>query len=681
MSSPRPAGRRSKKDKPKPKGFLKFLKFFFIILFVLVLTLSAAVAALYYTTDPQTLIDKISTELYKQYKREISIEQVQISLLKGIYLEGISMSARGGFANGTAVEFKDGSVIYNPFALLRGQLDIIKISVGGFYSSYKKIIALVGDFTQTPGQSSDSQAKLAFRLREIEIYDSQFVYDGIPLNFEARVLPNTRDIFDTTLHIRVYSMYGELSFNGKVNDGQLAVYDLSTAKFTGGAFDATVNRLIVTLHLVDSTHYSLVCRDLDADYGVIHLSTYSQFTGSYNTKRKEVTIEGMGLNINGSKVYAESLFYSVPGKVFEAVIPEFEVSAADLMDGAKGKITGSLSIEYSRKLRLTGEINFEDLSYEFVESANGRLNFDNSRAEGSIRLDSESGSLTVAISSENIETSPVTVRLSSDSLVLDPLLEYLNKRNRGSSSGSGQSSGGGQGGLPIAGIRLIANVGVLKYDKFTTESVALSASYSGSIVSVDSLSLKFMKGALTASGALSENIFAGSMVFQKGKLKEFSKLFLKESESISGTVNIDSRFRIDLNDLYDSVVDLNVNVSDGVIENLIIQDRISKVLYDIPLDYILFDSITMKAILNERTLNLMSLAFDSDQIRMNANGTLALDGEKLNADATVSIDKAFLSPLPNFVTIFTSGYEQNGWMNFHLGIENTLKEPKVKLIR
>ncbi len=672
--------RKNRKEKKKRSPFARFIKTFFIIIFVIALTLTAAVAVLYYTTDPKTLIDKISVELYKQYNRELSIRSIKVSLFKGIYLEGIELSERGGFSRGTAVEFKEGSVIYNPFALLHGQLDIIKISVGGFYSTYKKTIALVEDLTKNSGQEETSPSRLSFRLREIEIYDSQFLYANVPLNFEARVLPDIGNIFNTTLRIKVFSIYGELLFTGKVNDGQLLVSKLKTAPFTDHALDMTVNRLSVVLHLEDATHYSVLCRNLDVDYGSLHVESYSQFTGTYNTKMKEISLEGAGFRINGSKLFAESLSYAVQAKLFKAKLTNIEVLAGDLIPGARGTLSGDLSIEYARKLYLTGQLKVEDFAYEFIDAADAELRFADSAASGSIRVSTECGELTASLSSDNLAVSPLTVNLKSDSLVLDPLIRYLNRPGRSQPSREG-SSGGGGGGFPLPEIRLVASVGKLQYERYTADSVCLSVSYTPSLISLKNLSFVFMKGTLTASGDLIDNVFSGRLTYDKGKLKEFSKLFLSEGENISGTVRIDGKFRLDMKDLYDSIVDVQVSVSDGVIENLILQDRISKLLYDIPLDYIIFDKIALNAILNERRLNLLSLTFDSDQIRLNANGTLTLDDQKLNADATLTIDKDYLSPLPNFARIFTSGYEQDGWVNFHLGIENTLREPKIKIIR
>lgn len=677
------SSRKNKKEKKKKSPLARFITGFFVTLFVLAAALAGAVAYLYYTTDPQVLITRISDELYKQYRRELSVGNVQVSILKGIYIEGIKISERGGFVEGTAVKFKEGSVVYNPFALLAGRIDILKISIGGFYSTYERTMSLINDFTKTSSSQGGSPAKLSFKLREIEVYDSQFVYLDIPLNFEVRAVPDFNDIYNTALRLKIYSVYGELSFVGKVSDGQLYVDGLKTAPFTGGALDVTVNRLQVELHLKDSTHYSLVCKDLDAQYGTLKLSTYSDFTGSYNTKVKSVELKELGLKINDSKIFADSLSYALNTKTLRAELSSIDAAASDLLPGAKGSVTGNLSLVYSRKIRLSGRLVVENFSYKIVRDANAQINFDENRTTGSMNLSSDCGDVSVTLGSDDLASLPLSVRVKSDAFTLDPLLAMFSAQNGQGSGASGSTNAGASSGaasLPIAGIALEVQVGDLKYKNFDLQSVSLSASYDGRIASVGNLSLVFMKGNLQANGDLMNGIFAGQLTYSKGKLKEFSKLMLSGNENISGTVDLSGKFRIDVADFYNSIADLQVKVSDGVIENLIIQNKISKLLYNIPLDYILYDSIELHAVMNDRVLGLQSLAFDSDQIRLNASGTLALDGGKLSADSTLSIEKAYLSPLPNFTRIFTSGYESDGWVNFRIGVENTLKEPKVKLL-
>lgn len=668
----------------KKKGFFsKLLKFFLISFLSLVLLVGALVAA-YSIIGPQFIIEKISTVLFENYSREISVESFELSLIEGIRVQGIALSESGGFDEGTAVEFEEGSVLYNPLGLLRGHLDIVKVSMGGFSTSYQQIISITEDFvSESPEEieeeETSSKSPLKIKIGTIELYDSTFDYEGVVLELYAKITAKD-DLEKTEADIKITSDSGNITMKGNLSYATIAVYGLKLADFVPGV-DAVLTSLRLGFSMDEDQNLTLTGRDVDLVYGDFNISVDSGFTGTFHSSARKIFLSNLTVGIEGASLKLSTAEYALQNGKLSADVSEINATLSSFVDGLKGKVSGSVRLTMlGEDLSFDGDVFVSELKYAPVLSSGEihlQLSGEGFTADGNLTTDG--GELDLDLYSSHLIEGPYSASLSADEIDIEKLLDSLSKMESSETGSPDEEceTESSSGELPTVSFDL--DVSAASYGDLDISDIELSGGIRKSRIVIDNLSLEVLRGTLSASGSLCGSVFSGDLSYSKGKLRDLTTAFFDDDKKLYGTLSAFSTFKLDLADFLDSTAELDITFSDGELRNFILQEEISKVLYDVPLDDIFFDSITLSAKLQNRNAFINEFTFKSDSISVSADGIIELDGMDLDVSALLSIHEDFLSGLPNVTKIFTAGYKEDENYHFLIEVGGNTGDPKVSL--
>lgn len=667
----------------KKRPFLRFLKIMFLLLLILVVLAAGAFTVAYFTIDPQVLVTRVSEMLREKYNREIEIKTVQISLLKGISLDGISLSQRGGFSKGTALELEQGAVFYNPVSLLAGELDILRIRLAGFYTTYDKIMDIVRDFTSAEGAEPLSETPPAkkgpgvFRLtlRSVEIADAQVVYNNIPLNLEAVLSPKP-SLSDTQVRMLVRSMYGTFTIDGTLNRAQIKVDQLDAGKFAPGSGDIQVSQVQFTLVREDENRFSVLGKSLEMTALGYRISTFTRFEGTYSLRSQTVLLRDLGVQVNDAQVYLDRLSYYVRSKQLSLNITNISARLSDLVPGFAGRVSGSLDVEKGRSLILSGRLRVEGFQYRFIKDGVLDLRLDNNNLQGQLELTTSGGRLNLSARSEDVINKPTVLSLESDKYDLYPLLQDFQS---GRSSASTNSAGTAQGTLSLPPLILQAYIRDLAYQQYSLEEVRLTASYQRGGLDLEKCSLDFIGGHLEGSGRLVGSSLSGQLSYSGGNLRKFSELYLKDGKKLFGKINASSRFRINLQRPLDTVMDFELNLTGGEIIDFLLLEKINGLLFFIPGDNIQYDTIQASLNMREGVVNIQSLDFRSPDITITTTGQVLPGTQTQDIRMLIAVNQRYLEGGAFIAKPFIPGRKKGDIIENTVHIQGSFKNPAVKL--
>lgn len=682
--------RRSVKNNKKPKKKRRIFRKILLTFFILVVITIGGGIAVFYATDPQILVDAISKEMYTRYSRELKIKHIKLSLLKGIHLEGIRLSPRGGFKKGRAdIEFKEGSVIYNPVALLFGELGIIKISIGGFSTTYPKLMRVVDDFTkdlkpqkEKPKPKEEQKKRFSlfkFKVHFIEIFDAKFKYNNVWLNVDVTVAPKT-DIDKSRISMLITSKYGRIKFDGTPGQGVINIYDLKVANFVeGGGIDATVNRLQAVYKKVSENSISLNGKIVDIDFMGFKINLFSQFIGTYSIKGQSLIIRDLGLKVNNSRLFIERLAYQIPRNKLAVTISSMNLKLSDFMKGANANISGKIDFTFRKKIYLSSaDIKVSNIQYEFIKKGGAKLNAKDNAISGNMDLQVIGGNIALKLKSQNIANSAINITMQADKFDIVPLMKSFEKSSKKDAAKKSDSKPMDFK-LPL--IKFKGTIKTLVYEKYIFKNAYAEVSYRNSVINLDKLTMSFIRGTLTANAKMVGKYLSGNMTFRDGKLRELTKMMLEKPKKLYGTVNMTASFKLDMHSFLASTARLKMELKNGEIRNFVIQEEISQVLYNMPLDDIPFDNIAITAEMHKKSLNLKKFEFVSEDIRISANGDVNLKTKGVNIATLASFSDDFLSGLPNISKLFTRGFRNDGRVDFRLSFGGTYEKPEFKLMK
>ncbi len=689
MSDQTPVKKTNNEKKPRKKRpFLRFIKRLFVFFFIIILLVAGAFGVAYFTVDPQILVTKASQVLKEKYNREIEVSSVKLSLIKGIALEGIDLSYRGGFSKGSALNLKEASILYNPVALLWGELDIIKIRVAGFYTTYENIMAIAKDFSQdgadkpAPAQPEKPKGPGIFRLkmRAIEIDDAQFVYNNIPLNFKALINPRP-DFNLSQIKAEIFSMYGKIDIDGTLDKLNLHITDLKADKFSSGIKNVKVNNALLTLIKENENRYTVIGKSVDVDAMGYHISTYTRFEGSYGIKGQTVLIRNFGVKVNQAQLYLDRLSYFVKNQQLSVNITNISAQISDFVPGIKGSVTGKLDIEKAKDTYITGELIVEDFRYKFIRDGQLRLKLKDNALNGTVDVDTSGGKMLLSARSENVLTAATTLTLDSDKFDLYPVMLNL-QTDKGAKESpadtnavSGKSSGPA---MKLPPIIFKGKVDRLSFKDYTLDDVNLTAVYRRGDLELENFSLGFIGGILQGSGTLAGNFFSGEVSYKDGNLRKFSEKYLKGGKKLYGRINASSKFRLNIASPLNSIMQFDLDMTGGEIINFVLMEEINKLLYFIPAENIQYDRIQTALQMRDGILEIKSLDFMSTDLKMMTKGSVDLEKKTQDVNLTVSIHERYLEGAALVSKPFIPGKQGDHYIN-RIHITGSFEKPRMAL--
>jgi hypothetical protein len=640
------------------------------VFFSLLAVSAAIVVILFLRTDPNKVFHYFSDQIENNLSLRISAGDARLDLLKGIELSNVRIIDTSSGKSNSLATFEQGRILYNPIALLWSKIDILSVSASGIRITFDDLQNLVSNMIAIAGRSTNSENSVGVLIRSISVDSSVLVFNGVPFGVKGAILFGEL-LDDSVLRGEFESGHGKIGFGGKLNGMDVTIQDLDISALTGIKEKILLNSVRAKLDKISDSVYRFSGDKADITYMDYSATAISPFTGRFNMETGELSLGDFKLRSGRSVFYAEVFRTSTVRQDLEMRISGIQADLPDFLHGAEGIAYGSIGVRSFSNVLVSGDLQVSNANFQVLRRISGTIKITNNGYEADLAGGAFGGNFSASLKGTDLFGGAVQLNVLMDQLNLDNLAVS------GTNSSSKESN---KEPLPSYTVNGQVSIGRIVYKKFQTGKSELKFTVSSSGVRLTDGQCEFLKGKLGLKGNYTDGIFSGEAVLADAKMKEFTALFLDSGKKLYGTVSGKGIFRLDTRDPFLSTGDINLQVRDGEIKDVFIQNKVSAVLFDIPLDDIFFDSIELNGKMADGILDVKGFRFSSENIRMNATGQMGLRGQDLSFRSEIFFNKDYLSGLPNVAQIFTSGYDRgDGQVAFGIAVNGTLKNPSVQI--
>lgn len=651
---------------------MKPLRIALAIFFSLLLVFLVTAAVIFLRTDPAKIFTMFSEQIAKSVFLQLKAQDVKLDLLKGIELSNVQVIDVQDAKSNTLATFERGTILYNPFSLLWSSIDILKASVSGIHTTFDDLLRTVSNINEIVVRSSNQNAPVGVVIRSIAVEDSELVFNGALFHVRGGIL-FAELLGDSVINADLDSKLGSIGVKGNLNKMSVTLEALQLGKIIG----------ITDTIVLDSVRGKIVkesdsvFRFSGSDAGVTYLTfkgqTVTPFSGKFDFAKNEIVLGGFDVKTGKSLFHLDELRSSFIKPELTISLSGISADLSDLAPDFAGFLGGNLTVNAETAVTIGGELSLSNLSYSFIKQTGGTVRIESNGVIADLAGKLAGGEFSATLACADLFGAPVDVKVSQDVLDADKIAASFSRKTAVEETPTNAAVSF------TNAVRISYSLGGINYQKLRTGKAEIRASVSGRGVRLDDAKIDFLKGALSVKGFYADDTFSGDAVLTEGKLKEFTVLFLDSGKKLFGTVSAKAKFGINLKDPVLSEGDIGVAVKDGEIKGVFIQNRISAVLFDIPLDDIFFDSIVLNGKMENGVLNVNAFSFDSENIRLSASGQVRLKASDLSLKTEISFTKDYLSGLPNVAQIFTSGYEKDERVSFGMSVTGPIKNPAVKI--
>lgn len=641
-----------------------------LAVFFSVLAVSAAVLViLFLRTDPEKVFRMFSEQIEQGVSLRVVAGGVKMDLLKGIELSNVLVIDRTSGKSNMLATFEHGRILYNPFALLWSKVDIISISASGFRITFDDLLRTVSNITLIAGRTTNSANSVEILVRSVSLDNSVLNFYGNPFRVKGTMLLG-EILDDSILSAEMTGDAGTINAVGKLKGMDVTLKELDIGKLSGLKERIVLSHARAKLEKASDTLYRFHGEKADLFLLDYLASAASSFSGSFDLNRSELEIGGFELQSGKTLVHVDSFRTSTIRPDLEIGISDIRADLSDWLPGSSGSATGTAGVRSDTNLRISGLLEITNAGFMMIRQVSGTIRLTNNSLTADLDGKCFGSPFNAKVYGPDLFGGPAQLNLSLDQLDLGQVTNAF-ARSRTVTN---------QGGfvLPYVVNGQVA-VGKIVFGKMQTGKTDLKFVISSSGIRVNDAQAEILKGRLQVKGDFADSVFTGDAVLSDAKLKEFTAMFLDSGKKLFGTVSGRGTFKLDTADPYRSSGEFNLLVRDGEIKDVFIQNRVSAVLFDIPLDDIFFDSIELDGNLWDGTVDVKKFRFNSGNIRLGASGQLGLRKQDLSFRAEIDFDREYLSALPNVAQIFTSGYDRDGRIAFGIAVNGPLKNPSVRI--
>lgn len=664
------------------------MKVFRIVLVsVIALFLIAAVTAaiLFVRTDPGRVLRLLSDQVRDSLALEIRASRARLDILRGIHLDDVEVLdvSTPGRTNRIAT-FRSGAILYNPFAILLGRIDILGVTASGIRMTLDDLTRTVDSVTRRVSaavtNAKSSQGPLSLVIRSLAVEESELVIGRVPFRVTGRVL--FAQLFDdSAIRAELALDGGTVAIRGSLRNAEVGIRDFDLARAVGLNEKLVLNAVDGRVIRETDSLYGLKVEKADLTYLRWRGQTGRPAAGSYNVRTGVLRFSDFVIN-SGESIFQAADFQTGTVRPFtKIVVSNMDAAVSDFLDGASGRAKGGLllSVTEPSNVTLSGAVEADGLSFGFLKDLYGKFLLENNRLQGSVSGRAAGGELTADLRCEDILGRGVSVNAKIDTVRVEEFLESLKP-----SPAASRATGGDQMAIPVQ-IQLAA--GRILYGKLQTgrgDFRALIRPAGGGLTLQDA-QVEVFRGRLSARGEFDGTNFNGEASLTDAKLREFTAQFLDSGRKLFGNAAAKARFSVNTLQPLRSSGAAELTLKNGEIKDVFLQDQISAVLFDIPLDDVFFDTVRCEVSMADGTVNLDSFLFESDHIRAAADGNIRLTNRNMTLRSELSFSKDYLSGLPNVAQIFTAGYEDASpdaagqRIRFRVLVDGPLPKPDVRL--
>lgn len=652
-------------------------------LLVLLFLLAAGVGVLlwfFLTADPSDLFKTLSHELNRAYGIELRAEKVQWKLLEGLSVSNLSVSAGGGFSNGTAATAITASLFYNPATLPARRLDVLRMNISGADIRLPSLLSLIAHFQKNALKTKpvDSKPLFTLSLGPIELRDSRFTINGLSLKLKCDINPDNRsltNLFSWFYRAELNSEKGRVSWKGTLDRADLSIDDADLAAFFPGSPEIRFANIEGAMIRTKSL-YRLLGRSFSMRWNSWDIAVSSGFTAVLDIGGKHIEAGNARVTLNSNTTATLSqLNLDLASKKVELDIGGVNLPLGSYLPGVTGTLSGDFHAAYRGKLFVSGRGKVSALRWRFIRDASADFTLRDNAVESQFQADSAGGSASGSVKGADFFVSPFDVVLKAGEIDLAPVISNL----RSSSVAAAPAKEGGSYRLPP--VRFMVDSPRVRWGKAAFAPVKLTGVYSAVIWEVNSAEGYAWRGKFTAKGKLEKGVFSGTAWAKEVRLKDLAQEFLEFPRTLFGTLDLNAEFNIPTAKPGEAVADFSITARNGQFRDFVMQEKLGAFLFEMPLDRIDFDAVTCSGSWRAGRLTADSFRFDSSDIRASGNGSFDTAGGELAADIGFSFSREYAAGLPNVAQLITSGLEKNGRVEIRVGASGSWKKPLFRIMK
>ncbi len=643
---------------------MKVIKWVLIII-CLVFIGSVTVFVWFYSSNPQKLLELLSKQLHDSYLLDIKASGAEFNLFKGLELKGVSISS----GSRELLYFSRGGLLYNPIALINNKVEIISISVRGLNTTPENIISIYDRFSV---KNISGKKTIPIIVHRLSISDSIITYNKIPFRTEITVSPD-RKLYDMPLSLTLRSSNANLDYKGTLNSGFVKITGTDIDSLFNTATALKIQALEGGVKRDNDNNIHLDGKELKINYGNFYFESLKTYNLDFIFKTLTLSLTQLDIRSGNSSAQIKGLTYSIPSGSLAVDAESLALDPGDLLKGAAGKITGDFNLNSGKETFISGNLKLQDVKYSWISSTEGSVRIDSNSLEAAISMKAPGIKADMKINCGNLFSGGVQIHADAGNIDMEALMTCFSNSNTAKSPAALFP-------LKIFPVILTVNAGKITYKKFELTDLYLDINASDpDMITVKELKAGLFRGNVLISMVLSHGNISGDAAITGIKLKEFSRTFLEGGRKIYGSADITGNFNIPVNDFTLAKAAFDAKINNGEIKDFFLQEEIAKTLFDIPLNDIFFDSIHARGSLQGSILSIGELTLDSTDITAQASGGVSFKEKTLTVRSDISFADSYLSGLPNFAQILTSGHQSGDRLNFSLIIDGELAKPAVKI--
>ncbi len=648
----------------------KFLIGFVIFLVVIVLVAGGGIVYLYIQWPPSRVLALVNNFLDKNYGLHLETSRAEIDWLRGLSLENPKLVEK----NGTVLlEAKEISALYDLLGLFQKTLRFSRLTIRGLYTTSGHIETVVKRFSSSGGKSSSSS--FGFEIRQMVFIDSQVVYNAIPVNIN---ITWNLGSFGTPASYNgsLVSMYGKASFQGKGRSIRFSLEETDVVKFFPAFKDVFIQRVGGELFL-QGNQWAIKGNSLTILFQSNGISS-SRYTVLYDTKKQTVLVSDTRIKYGASELFVSNLFYSIPQQLAYGILESVSLQMEDLVPGGEGAVKGNIRFRYEgmEVSQLDGNLSLENIKYGPM-MANGAFVIDGFTLNGNATV--TIGKNTLELQASPIGKQGLSLVVAAEKLDLKDLTTQKWPQGK-------TRSGTGGGTLPLDKVveslplAIDVRIPTVVYDALTLENLSFSLQPRTRSWVVENMGFDVLRGSVRGRAVLAGDYIRGDLRLSDIKLHDVNENFFKDGKSLYGTLRGSMEYQLPLSNLLMGYMSVNLLVDKPELRGFVLQNQISELLYNLPLERLSFDSLTVSGEMREGRLVVRNLLLDSYDIQVSAPTTLVFEKQVVDSDITLSVSRDYVSGLPNVTQLFTAGYTEGNRLVFRIKVTNTLSQPKVVLL-
>jgi len=647
----------------------RFLVIVLVVVVVVGLVITGGVVYLYLQWPAEKVLAVANDFLSREYGLRVEVSSSKIDWLRGVSVKNPRLLTTGGKV---LLEGKELVIWYDIFALLHKELRLSKLTISGLYTTFDDVMMIQKYFASKQPQAKKSE-NFGFVIHQLVFVDSQIVYKGIPVNIN--VTWNLGSLTSpASYNGTLVTMYGRASFQGKGKTIRFQLENLDVARFEKSLSGFFVNRLAGEVFL-QGAQYAVKGTSLSLLWHSNSI-TSPKYTCIYDGKKQTFFVTDAVVRYNESELNIAHVFYDVKSLLVQGRVNRFAVEFSDIVPEGKGKLSGDVNFLYEGKKlsSLDGSLELDGVKY-------GPLEVDGRFVVKGLTLDGSStfvvGKNRFTLVSTPIGEKGLALRLSTERLDLKDLLEQKWPTTKQASSGKSLPIEDVVASFPLSLEVVFPEV---VYDKVSVQNVRFVMNPGERFWEITEMGGEWLRGTVSGRGVLAGDYLRGKLKASGIRLHDLNPL-LEKGRSIYGTLGATVEYQLPLTNLMMGYVSFQLVADKPELRNFVLQNQVSEVLYNLPLERLSFDSLTVGGEMREGKVYFSRIALDSYDIQVNASADIEWLTRLVRADIILSVSKDYVAGLPNVAKIVMAGYAKENRLVFQLRVTNTLDQPSVVLLQ